>query len=169
MNRSLRIKGSILAAFTLVLCAPAGAAESQAKLRSSLAKVDKQYIELYNKLNTEAEYEIVCRNEKTTGTAYASRVCRARYLNTAMQNASSQHMSGVREPGSNSNVASPSAQAMGSALAGTGMSGMQEKDEAFRQHLVEVMQKNPELQELGKQRAALQQQLDEVTGSKAGK
>jgi hypothetical protein len=170
MNRSLRIRGSIAALLMLAICASTGAAESQSKLRSSIAKVDKQYIELYNKLNTESQYEIVCRNEKTTGTNYASRVCRARYLRNAMENASSERMRSAFEPGSNSSPNNTAANpGIGGALTGTGMSGMDEKDEAFRQHLIAVMQKNPELQELGKQRAALQQQIDEVTGSKASK
>lgn len=170
MSRNLRVKGSVTALLMLAICASAGAAESQTKLRSSIAKIDKQYIELYNKLNTESQYEIVCRNEKTTGTSYASRVCRARYLRGAMDNASSDRMRGANEPGSNSNPNNASASAgIGGALDGTGMRGMEEKDEAFRQHLIATMQKNPELQELGRQRAALQQQLDEVTGGKAGK
>jgi hypothetical protein len=170
MKRKFHTRGSIQAALLmLAICASTSAAESQSKLRSSIAKVDKEYIELYNKLNADPRYEIVCRNEKTTGTSYASRVCRARYLRNAMDNASSDRLRGAAE-GNNASPANAAANAgIGGAMVGTGVKGMEEKDEAFRQHLLSVMQKNPELQELGKQRAVLQQQLDEVTGTKAGK
>lgn len=167
MDKGVRIAASpLLGLLLLAACAGAAAADSAAKLRSESARVEKQYIELYNKLNTDPQFEIVCRNERPTGSNFATRVCRTRYLLDAMQSSASERMRGAISTNATSTPANAAGPSGGIELTGTGLPSQPELDAAFKKNLLAMQAKSPELQALGARRDELQKQLDEAAGGK---
>ncbi|MEJ0098672.1 MAG: hypothetical protein WDO12_02595 [Pseudomonadota bacterium] len=157
MSRSFPFATSLL----LVACAAASAGESPSQLRTELAKIEKQYIELYNKTNTNPQFEIVCKMEKATGTQFATRVCRPRYVLDAMQNSASDIVQRAINSGATSGASSSGPGAGATPVVGA--TGNQvDKDTAYKQNLMDAQLKNPELMALGKKHDELQKQLDDA-------
>jgi hypothetical protein len=170
MDKAVRIAAApALAVLLLALCAKAMAADSPAKMRSESARLERQYIELYNKLNTDPQFEIVCRNEKPTGSNFNTRVCRARYLLDAMQASATERMRSAISNNANSAPANAAGSSGGIELTGTGLPIQPDLDEAFRKNVLAMQAKSPELQALGTRRDVLQKQLDAAAGGKGSK
>jgi hypothetical protein len=149
------------------LCGSAHAADSPSKLRSEMTRAEREYIDLYNKVNTDPQFAIVCRTETQTGSNFSTRVCRPRYLMQASERAATEHMQAATAAGVSSGAANSNGPNVG-AVSGGGASDLaQGKDEAFRQNMLAALQKSPELQALGKKRDELQARYDEATKGKA--
>jgi hypothetical protein len=164
-----RISLAILSAFALqVACASAVAAESPGKLRTEMARAEREFFDLYNKANTNPEFAIVCKMETPTGTNFAVRVCRPRYLITANAESASERMQAAIAAG---NATGPNANGpnVGAGVAAGGGDAVADKDKAFKQNMLDVMQKSPELQALGKKRDELQTRYDDVMKGKSGR
>jgi hypothetical protein len=124
-------------------------AETAADLRRQIAKTDEEFFALYNKLNTDPQYEMVCKMERADGSTFATRVCQPRYVEAAQQANASQRLQAATHAGrvdaANPNAALPFGQ-----------------DDAYRQNVLDVLQKSPRLRALGEKRDALQARLDEL-------
>ena len=143
------------------------AADSPGKLRAEMAKVERQYIDLYNKVNTNPEFAIVCRMDKPTGTSFAVRVCQPKYLIAANARSAAEQIqfavaAGNATGGANANGPNVGAGFGGAAAANSAA----DKDEAFKQNMFDMLQKSPELQALGKKSNELQARLNEATKAK---
>ncbi|HXC57893.1 MAG TPA: hypothetical protein VN645_01175, partial [Steroidobacteraceae bacterium] len=62
----------------LAVCTGATAQEKPGKLRSEMAKAEKEYVDLYNKVNTDPQFAIICKMDTPTGSNFAVRVCQPR-------------------------------------------------------------------------------------------
>ncbi len=160
----------IPAAGALLLCAAAAqAADSPGKLRAEMAKAERQYIDLYNKVNTNPEFAILCRMDKTTGSSFAVRVCEPRYLVSAKARAASERMESAISAGNSTGGANANGPNVGAGNGGAaGTTSLADKDEAFRQNMLQLLQKNPELQALASKRDELQSRYDDATRGKSG-
>jgi len=143
------------------------AADSPGKLRTEMAKVERQYIDLYNKVNTNPEFAIVCRMDKPTGTSFGVRVCQPKYLITANARSAAEQIqfavsAANATGGANANGPNVGAGFGGAAAANSAV----DKDEAFKQNMLDLLQKSPELQALGKKSNELQARLTEATKGK---
>jgi hypothetical protein len=150
-----------------VACASALAAESVGKLRNEMVKAERQFFDLYNKVNTNPEFSIVCRMETPTGTNFATRVCQPKYLITAKAREASERMHSAVAAG---NATGPNANGpgVGAGVAAGGGDVVADQERAFTQNMLDVLQKNPELQALGKKRDDLQARYNEAMKGKSG-
>jgi len=144
-------------------------ADSPGKLRAEMAKAEKQYIALYNKVNTIPEFAIVCRMDTPTGTTFAVRVCQPKYLVAARARSASERMQSAVAAGSATGSANANGPNVGAGFGGGGPDPAENRDEAFKQNMLELLQKNPELQALGEKRDELQARYDEATRGKASR
>ena len=133
------------------LSGAAFSAEKPSDIRQQIAKVEAQFFALYNKLNTDRQYDMVCKMDRATGTNFAARVCKPRYVQIAQQTNATERMQTATHSGPGVEATNPSA-----ALSFP-------QDDAFRKNMLDVLQKSPELQALGEKRDALQARLDELT------
>lgn len=150
-------------------CGNALAADSPGKLRAEMARAERDYIELYNKVNANPEFAIVCRMDTPTGTSFAVRVCQPKYLVTANARSASERMQSAVAAGNSTGGANANGPNIGAGFAGTGAGGAivaADKEDAFKQNLLDVLQKSPELQALGKKRDDLQARFNEATKGK---
>jgi hypothetical protein len=146
------------------------AAESPGKLRSEMAKAERQFIDLYNKVNSNPEFAIVCRMDKPTGTSFAVRVCQPKYLMTETARAASERFQSAVAAGNSTGAANSNGPNVGAGFAaGSAGSTAGDKEAAFKQHMLELLNKNPELQALGTKRDELQARYDETMKAKGGR
>jgi hypothetical protein len=129
----------------------ASSAETPSGLRKQIAKTEQEFFALYNKLNTDRQYDMICRMDRATGTTLTARVCQPRYIEAAKRVDATERMQTATHAGPGMDATNPS----------TGLSFWQ--DDGFRKNMLEVMQKSPALQALGEKRDALQARLDELT------
>lgn len=158
-------RGVMVAFAIALLAAPTGAlaAESPGKLRAEMTKAERQYIDLYNKVNTNPEFAIACRMETPTGSNFPVRICQPKYVVTANARTSGERMHSAIATGVNTGAANSNGANVG-AGAGAGHASVDEaKEEAFKQNMLDVLQRSPELQELGRKRDDLQARYDEAT------
>jgi hypothetical protein len=160
MNPKRMLLWPVLAVMLLGATAT-GAAESKSKLRSQIVKAENEFFSLYNKLNTDHQYDMVCRMERATGSNFDSRVCQPRYMLTAKESAASERMrSAVSSPVTTGQANGSGQPNVGAAVGDTGTVNVQARQEAMRKNMLDVLQKSPELQELGRKRDELQASLD---------
>ncbi len=82
----------------LVLILPAQAAQpdysgmSDSKLRREIDRSREQVYELYNALNTEDEYDIVCREFRSASSLIRERVCQPNFMTQAYSESASNMM-----------------------------------------------------------------------------
>ncbi len=159
---------AIMSAFALqIACAAAAAAESPGKLRTEMARAERAFFDLYNKANTNPEFAIVCRMETPTGTNFAVRVCQPRYVMEATARSASERLQSAVAAGTTTGAANANGPNAGAVVAAAGDVAAG-KDQAFKQNMLDVMQKSPELQALGKKRDELQVRYNEAMKGKSG-
>ncbi|MFO1502565.1 MAG: hypothetical protein U1F39_01985 [Steroidobacteraceae bacterium] len=166
MRTSPALKLAIICAASMGI---ARAADSPGKLRSEMAKAERDYIALYNKLNTTPEFAIVCRMDTPTGTSFAVRVCEPKYLIAANARSASQRMQSAVAAGNSTGSANSGGPNVGAGAAGDGGTVTVDKDAAFRQNMLDLLQKNAELKALGDRRDELQARYDEATRGKSSR
>jgi hypothetical protein len=149
-------------------CSSALAADSPGKLRTEMARAERDYITLYNKVNTNPEFTIVCRMDTPTGTSFAVRVCQPKYMVTANARSASERLQSAVTASSSTGGANANGPNVGAGFTGAGgVTVAADKDEAFKQNMLELLQKSPELQALGRKRDDLQARFNEATRGKA--
>jgi len=166
VEKAMKISSGLAFVSTLALCCASGvsvAADSPGKLRGEMARAEKEYIELYNKVNTNPEFAIVCRMDKPTGTTFAVRVCQPKYLITANARSASDRMQSAVAAGNSTGGANSGGPNVGAGFGGGAAVPGADKDEAFKQNMLDLLQKSPELQALGKKRDDLQARFNEAT------
>jgi hypothetical protein len=143
------------------------AADSPGKLRAEMARAERDYIELYNKVNTNPEFAIICRMDTPTGTTFAVRVCQPKYLIVANARSAAERMQSAVSAGNSTGGANSNGPNVGVGFGGGGVApAAADKDEAFKQNMLDLLQKSPELQALGKKRDDLQARFNEATRGK---
>lgn len=152
----------------LAVCGSAGAADSPNKLRAEMARAEQDYITLYNKLNTERQFDIVCATSKPIGSSIPVKTCQARYLLRAAAVAASERMQSAVAAGNSTGGANASGPNVGAVTAGGAVAGQADKLQAFRQNILDVQQLSPELQALGRQRDELQKRYNEIMKGGSG-
>jgi hypothetical protein len=150
----------------LLVCTAAVASESPSKVRNEMTKAEKQYIDLYNKLNEVEEFDISCTENRATGTTFVNRVCQPRYLTRAKEKSATERMQAAVAAGESTGQANSRGPDVGAASVGGGATVVMDKNEAFRKNLLEVLQKSPELQELARKRDELQARYRELSAGK---
>ena len=150
---------TILGLMLITVCGSAYAAESLGKLRSEMAKTEKQFFDLYNKLNTDPQFAILCRRDTPTGTKFAVRVCQPKYQMQAAEKSANEQLHAALTTTDRNGAAGANGLNVG-AWAGGGPATVQDADDAFRKNMLAALQKSPELQALGKRRDALQARYD---------
>jgi hypothetical protein len=138
----------------LLLVSLSGAAfcaENPASLRQQIAKTEQEFFALYNTLNTDPQYEMVCKMERETGSPFAKRVCQPRFFQATQQATAANRMQAAVHGG------------LGAEASTLGSAPSFWQDDGFRRHMLEVLQKSPKLKALGEKRDALQIRLDELT------
>jgi hypothetical protein len=161
-------RGLVVASALALLAAQAStlAAESPGKLRAEMTRAEKEFIDLYNKVNANPEFAIACRLETPTGSNFAVRICQPKYIVTANARATGERMHSAVTAAVNTGAANSKGPNVGAGLGAGGGSIDEAKEEAFRQNMLDVLQKNPELQALGNKRDDLQARYDEATKRK---
>jgi hypothetical protein len=144
------------------------AADSPGKLRSEMVKVEREFINLYNKANTNPEFAILCRMDTPTGTSFAVRVCQPRYLIASNAKTASELIQSAVAATTLTGPANANGPNVGATFDGNGGAVAPDKDEAFKQNLLGLLRKSPELQALGKKRDDLQTRFNEATKGKGG-
>jgi hypothetical protein len=147
----------------IALSGSVSAADSPGKLRAEMMRAEQDYITLYNKLNSERQFDIVCVTDRPTGSSIPVRTCQARYLLRAAVNAATERMQSAVAAGNSTGAANANGPNVGATTGGGAVAGQPDKLQAFRQNILEVQQKNPELQALGKRRDELQARYDEAS------
>jgi hypothetical protein len=133
-------------------------AEKASDLRRQLARAETEFYALYNKLNTERRFDMLCHMDRATGTAFTRRVCEPRYYEEARMAAASEEMQAATHASS-------------SAYRGNGSgdraapNSQQEKD--YFKNMRKLLENSPELQALQDKLDALRDRLDEIKASKA--
>jgi hypothetical protein len=153
----------------LLVTAAAASTDNPRQLQDEMVKVENEFFALYNQLNTDHQFDMVCRNERQTGSRFDARVCQPRYLLTAKENAASERVHSAIAAGESSAPANSRGPDVGAAVAGGTATAHVSKDEAFRQNLLDVLQKSPELQGLGKKRDELQTRYEAATKGTGGR
>ena len=150
--KTKKSRASWIAMLLLVpLSGPAFSADKPSNLRQQIAKVEAEYFALYNKLNTDRQYDMLCKMDRATGTSLAKRVCQPRYVEAVQRVNASERVQTATRGGPGVDATNP------------GAAPATSQDDAFRQNMRDVLQKSPELQALGEKRDALQARLDELT------
>jgi len=132
------------------LSGTAFSAETPSSLRKQIAKTEQEFFALYNTLNTDRQYDMLCKMDRATGTTLAKRVCQPRYVETVQRDHASERVQAAARGGPGIDATNP----------GAAPSFWQ--DDGFRKNMLEVMRKSPKLQALGEKRDALQVRLDEL-------
>lgn len=165
MNESKRtsLASVLIGAALLAASTAAASAEKASDIRKEMAKVEEQYFALYNKLNTDRQYDMVCRREAETGTTFLKRVCKPRYVERAQQSAASERMQSAIQASATAGAANTRGPDVGATAAGAAATTAASTEEGFRKNMLAVLEKSPELQELGRKRDALQARLDAMS------
>lgn len=150
MNKKNRVTSMAVVLFSFLSGAALGA-DSPSDLRRQIAKAEKDFFTLYNKLNSDRQYDMICKTDRTTGTTMAARVCQPRYVEASQRATSSERIQTAARGGPGVDAVNPGA--------AVGVS----QEEGFRQNMREVLAKSPELQALGQKRDELQARLDAIT------
>lgn len=134
------------------LSAAALSGESASDLRQQIAKTEQEFFSLYNKLNTDPQYEMICKMDRDTGSSFANRVCQPRFFQAAQQATASNRMQAAAHGGLGAEATT----------AGSAPTSFWQ-DDGFRKHMLEVLRQSPKLKALGDKRDALQIRLDQLT------
>lgn len=155
-----------VAGLLLITAGFAKAADNPRDLQTEMVKVENEYFSLYNQLNTDHQYDMVCQKVRATGSRFESRVCQPRYLLTAKENAASERVHSAIAAGEASGPANARGPDVGNEVAGGAQAIQLSKEDAFRKNMLDVLQRSPELQALGKQHDELQARYVAATKGK---
>jgi hypothetical protein len=158
-----------IAALLLTAGGFATAADNPRDLQAEMVKVENEYFALYNQLNTDHQYDMVCGKVRATGSRFDTRVCQPRYVLTAKENAASERVHSAVSGGQSAGSANSQGPDVGRAVAGGATEVQLSKEQAFRNNMLEVLQKSPELQALGMKRDELQQRAEAATKGSGGR
>lgn len=166
MRRPLRILAVCAAAImTAMTASRAVAADSPARLRSEIAKLERQYISLYNKLNTTPEFAIACRMEAPTGSNFEVRVCQPRYQLNSQARSASEIVQFAQSAGDTTGAGVANGPSVGTTPDGEAVNPA-DKDAAYRQNALALQAANPELRDLVTRLGELQSRLDAAAKAK---
>lgn len=152
MSSRSRFAGWAVALPLMALGLPAFSADKTADLEKQLAAATDEYYALYNKLNADPQYDMVCRMERETGTKFEKRVCLPRYARDSQTADASQTMQSATQ------AMAPTNGVVASGKASTASSS---KAEGYLNNMRAVLEKSPELLAIAQKRNALLAQIAE--------
>jgi hypothetical protein len=113
------------------------------QMQQRIFDIEDHFNALYNQLNTQHEFDVRCVSEAPTMSNIRRRLCKATYVARAEREESIAFLEGH---------AAPPAELV----------ALMRRDE-YRKNMLEVVRRNPQLQRLLKERAALEARYKEVT------
>jgi hypothetical protein len=108
--------------------------EKLTMMRAEVVKLENAFYDEYNKLNTDPQYDIQCLIEARTGTLIKKRVCRPVFVNTATAEEARGFLTGDPVPPANMVI--------------------NDKWADYEKHALAVINKNPKLLKMIKEREA---------------
>jgi len=149
------IRKNMLAALmsAVLLAGPGGATLASGEpsdLRAQIAEARKKYFALYNELNPNPQYEMVCRK------VFGELTCRPQYFVAARQKAADKCTKGFYQERPYELITIAAAWCNADRVQVLATAAAQEEN--FRKNVQEVFQRSPELRALG-------QRLEELQGS----
>ena len=120
--------------------------EKLSVMRAELVKLEDQFYAEYNKLNTDRQYDVVCRMEAYTGSHLLSRVCEPAFVAGAEREETRAALQGHAVP--------------------LAILTIQEKTPGYQKNMATLVEKHPELFRLVKERSELAQRYEAVRKQK---
>jgi hypothetical protein len=141
-NNSLAV--STAALFFIPFGRTAISDEKPSDIRKQLAAVTAEFYALYNKLNTDRQYDMICKKDPETGTRFEKNVCLPRYARESQHSVAIEYMQ-----------AATHAFSIGYGIAMPGevsSKGSSPKWDGYLDNIRGVLEKSPELQALAEKR-----------------
>ncbi len=107
------------------------------QMRERIVAAEERFFKLYNELNTEDDYDVNCAREAPLGTRLKSRICRVQYFEDAEAEYAQAMLTGGYAP-------NPQMVAL-------------ERGDDYRKHALKVINSDPRLRKLIKEREELEQ------------
>ncbi len=138
--------------------------EKPSAIRAEMTKTEEAYFALYNKLNTDRRFDMVCRKEKATGTNFLTRVCQPRYVLDVQESRASERIRNATSvDGANAGSGNGNSPSFGYTAGIVTTADAGPLQDAFRKNMLDVLEKSPELKALGQKRDELEQRLAAAT------
>jgi hypothetical protein len=115
-------------------------------MRAEMIKLEDQFFAEYNKLNTDHQYDVFCDVEAETGTLIRKRVCRPVFVSRATEEEAQALLRGDSAPPANLTILA--------------------KEPDYEKNVLAVINKNPQLRKLVREREALEKRYDAVRKQK---
>jgi hypothetical protein len=131
-------------------------AEQPSEIRSQLAAVTTEFYALYNRLNSDRQFDMICSRDRAVGTNIEKRVCLPRYAREAQQANATETMQAATHAFSSAYGVATSGEASAK--------GSSSKWDSYLENLRGVLAKSPELQALAEKRDALRASLTQSKG-----
>ncbi len=128
------------------------------RLRQEIVEAEDRFFALYNDLNTRDEFDIVCQTVQHTGTIMKSRSCFPRIVEIATGAEAEAFADAIDRNSSGDKAARPRATPASVVLAA--------KSPEYKDNILRLLRKHPELRALVSERDALQRRYDKVRKSK---
>lgn len=164
------IRGMVIASALAMLAAQASsmAAESPGKLRAEMTRAEREFIDLYNKVNTVPEFAMASRMETPTGSNFATRICQPNTSSPPTPGLPASACSRRWLPASTRARPIRTAPMWEREWAQAGDPSMRPRKK-LKQNMLDTLQRSPELRALGDRRDDLQARYDEATKRKSSR
>jgi hypothetical protein len=120
--------------------------EKLAVMRAEMIKLEDQFFTEYNKLNADHQYDVFCDREAETGTLLKKRVCRPVFVSKATEEEAQALLRGESAPPANLTIMA--------------------KETDYEKNVLAVINKNPQLRKLVRERDALAKHYEAVRKAK---
>ncbi|MEO6078474.1 MAG: hypothetical protein ABIQ86_01665 [Steroidobacteraceae bacterium] len=119
------------------------------KMRERIVAAEDRFYALYNELNKNDDYDVHCTNEAPLGTRLTKRFCRVEFYSRAQQEYAASFVATLTGAAGGGSAKSPTLVAL-------------EREADYRASMVKVVQENPALLRLLKERDALERRYNEA-------
>ena len=132
--------------------------KSLRRMYARMVELEDQFNALYNRLNDNDDFDVHCFNEAPLGTLIRRRVCRVAYVEDAQADRGQSFVAALQSGDTRRGLDAPPSEAVGQA-----------REEEYRRNLLKVINGDPRLQRLARERLALQQRYLELLRKKSGR
>lgn len=119
------------------------------KMRERLVAAEDRFYALYNELNKKDDYDVHCTNDAPLGTRLRKRICRVEFYSRAQHEYAASFVATLTGSAGGGSAKSPTLVAL-------------ERETDYRASMVKVVQDNPALLRLLKERDALEKRYNEA-------
>jgi hypothetical protein len=139
------------------------------QLRREMERAEGQFYDLYNKLSTKDEFDIVCTMQAQPNSKFKARSCRPRFLVQSSNTDAAAFLDGVLFSGANTGSASETQSVSAGSLQGSGAAGSGQRggsamvpgseaaarQDEYRKYMLDIINSSPDLLVLVRNREAL--------------